>query len=123
VFKSTKILIVEDNEINIRIASLLLNELGFTDITVAKNGQEALALIDDDIELVLLDIGLPDMDGFEVCKLMRKTLKKKIPIIAVTTLIKISDEKYKLAGIDDVIAKPIEMHTLNKKIHQWLNRK
>ncbi len=120
-FKSTKILIVEDNEINIRIASLLLNELGFTDITVAKNGQEALALIDDDIELVLLDIGLPDMDGFEVCKLMRKTLKKKIPIIAVTTLIKISDEKYKLAGIDDVIAKPIEMDTLNKKIHQWLN--
>lgn len=122
-FKNTKILLVEDNEVNIKIASLLLNDLGLTALTVAKNGLEALELINDDIDLVLLDIGLPDINGFEVCKQMRKTLKKKIPIIAVTTFIEDIEEKYKFAGIDDVIAKPIEINILNKKINLWLMNK
>lgn len=117
---NTKILLVEDNEINIKVALLLLKHLEFSNTIVAKNGQEALALLNEDIELVLLDIGLPDIDGFELSKQIRNNLQKKIPIIAITANFEETKEKCKLFGIDDVVAKPIDIDILDKKIKEHL---
>lgn len=119
-----KILVVDDHPINIKVAQLFLNRLGYVNITVAENGKKALELINDDFDVILLDIGLPDISGFDVCTAIRQKLIKKIPVIAVTA-IDANDEFYekcKLAGIDDVINKPFSIDDLKLKIEQWSDK-
>ncbi len=116
-----KILVVDDHPVNIRVAHSFLTRLGYSAITIAENGIKALESINDDYNLILLDIGLPDIDGFEVCKAMREILAKQIPIIAVTANL-VDDnfmEKCKLAGINDVISKPYSIDILELKINRW----
>ncbi len=122
--KKYKVLVIDDQTINIKVAQLFLNRLGYSTITIAENGKKALEFVNDDYDIILLDIGLPDMSGFEVCKTMRATLTKKIPIIAVTANI-IDDEfikKCNLTGIDDAINKPYKIDYLELKMNEWLNK-
>lgn len=114
-----KILLIEDNEINIHVATLLLNECGIKNILIAKNAKEAMKYFSSDIDLVILDIGLPDMSGIEVCKKMRKILKgKPLPIIACTA--SDSQEECLSAGFNDFILKPITMDDLEEIIDVFL---
>lgn len=122
--KKYKILVVDDQTININVAQQFLNILGYSAITVAENGKEALEFINDDYDLILLDIGLPDINGFEVCKSIRAMSTKQIPIIAVTANM-INDEfieRCNIAGIDDALNKPYKINDLGLKIEQWLNK-
>ncbi len=119
-----KILVVDDMPINIKVAQLFLNRLGYVNITVAENGKKALELINDDIDIILLDIGLPDISGFDVCAAIRQKLVKKIPIIAVTATDADDEfyEKCSSVGIDDVINKPFSIDELELKIELWSDK-
>ena len=119
-----KVLVVDDHPINIKVAQQFLNRLGYSDITIAENGKNALKFINDDFSLILLDIELPDINGFDVCKYIRASLMQQIPIIAVTANM-LDDkfiEKCNLVGIDDVINKPYKIDLLELKINEWLEK-
>lgn len=119
-FNRFKILLVDDNEINQLVAMSLLETTG-AEIVLAGNGKEALAKIDDDTDLVLMDIQMPIMDGFEAIKRIKQN-QFNIPVIALTANVMADDiKKYKAAGFKDFIAKPIEQSELLKLLHTYLN--
>jgi two-component system aerobic respiration control sensor histidine kinase ArcB len=116
-----KILLIEDNPINIKVAQVILNDLGYNDIIVATTGQEALNHFSLSIDLILLDIGLPDMDGFEVCKKIRQILKGTyLPIIAWTAHGDDKKEESLSIGIDAFITKPVDTKEIEKMLTRWL---
>lgn len=103
------VLVVEDNELNKRIAVELLHSFGITTLT-AENGQIALKLLKASRpDLILMDIQMPGMDGMEVTKIVRNELRLQTPIIAITANALTGDrEKYLSAGMNDYLAKPFE---------------
>ena len=116
-----KILIVEDD---IDIQDILKNHLidaGY-EVAVASDGVAGIAMFDDTIDLVLLDIMLPKIDGYGVCEVIRK--RSQVPIIMLTAL---SDEENQLRGfeqqIDDYIPKPFSPKILLCKIAAILRRR
>lgn len=115
-----KILIVEDD---IDIQDILKNHLIDTgyEVAVASDGVAGIAMFDDTIDLVLLDIMLPKIDGYGVCEVIRK--RSQVPIIMLTAL---SDEENQLRGfeqqIDDYIPKPFSPKILLCKIAAILRR-
>ncbi|MBN1251666.1 MAG: PAS domain S-box protein [Bacteroidales bacterium] len=115
--KNLHILIVEDDEMNLFYLKEIFSSVG-AKITHAKNGRDALALTlkHSDIDIILMDIQMPVMDGFEATKQIKK-LKSKLPIIAQTAHAMV-DDKYKAleAGCDDYISKPINKEELIAKI-------
>ena len=116
-----KILVVEDD---IDIQDILKNHLidaGY-EVAVASDGVAGIAIFDDTIDLVLLDIMLPKIDGYGVCEVIRK--RSQVPIIMITAL---SDEENQLKGfeqqIDDYIPKPFSPKILLCKIAAILRRR
>ena len=107
--KKNKILIVEDSELNIAVLTDILGEK--YELHVAKDGQAGIESAKREIpDLILLDIILPRMDGYEVIKVLRDAWETKdIPIIFVTALNNVDDErKGLLMGADDYINKPFD---------------
>lgn len=105
----SKILVVDDIPENIHTLKNLLKE--DYNIIAATNGKKAIELVQKDpmIDLIILDILMPQMDGYEVCKILKNDQKTKdIPIIFVTALQdEVSEEKGLLLGASDYIHKPI----------------
>ncbi len=102
------ILIVEDNPVNRKLISLLLNRAGFS-FAIAENGAEALEQLDKgDFRLVLMDMMMPVMNGYEATKAIRANPKlKSLPVIALTAnAMRGEEEKCREAGCSDYIAKP-----------------
>jgi putative two-component system response regulator len=120
-----RILIVDDNRTNIH----LLNEFlrSDYDISVATNGRDALelAVSEDPPDLILLDIMMPEMDGYEVCRRLKKEGKTlSIPILFVTTKGRVEDEKKGLElGAVDYITKPVSPPIVKARIHNQLELK
>jgi CheY-like chemotaxis protein len=107
--KTNSILIVEDSELNIEIISAILGD-GYI-LYVARTGQEGIDMAKSLLpDLILLDIVLPGIDGYEVIKILKETPETKdIPIIFVTSLNTTDDErKGLLLGADDYINKPYD---------------
>jgi len=121
--KSLKILLVEDNLINQRVAIEMLTQLGYQ-VDIADNGISAIEkYLNDDYKLILMDVGLPDMNGFNVTQKIRASKSKpyRIPIIALTAYASEKDkEKCLAAGMDGVITKPITMDSLQAKLTDWI---
>lgn len=116
-----RILLVDDNVINIKVTSILLTEQGYDDICVAHNGQQALDLFLDGFDVILLDIGLPDISGLEVCRVMRDQLHGKVlPIIVVTAHGDQIKQSCLDAGANDFITKPIDIRGLITLINHWV---
>jgi len=116
VYPSLNILIVEDDCINQKILTELLENEGCI-VTVASNGREALDILENSVfDIILLDIYLPDIDGCEIAKTIRgkqMLTGRYTPIIAVTAATQITDhKKYLRAGIDDCIVKPFGKNRL-----------
>ncbi len=112
-----KILLVEDNEFNRLLANTILTTYGAI-VTEAWNGKIATDLISEQqFDLVVMDIQMPVMNGFEATRYIRETLKLDIPILALTANV-VRGEKAKClnAGMDDYIAKPFEETHLVKTI-------
>jgi len=121
------ILVVEDNELNLKVLELMLDKLGYRTKT-AVDGLKALELLKtDDIDLVLMDCSMPVLDGYQATEKIRapgtSTQKPDIPIIAITARAMHGDqEKCIQAGMNDYLAKPINCTELANKINLWLNR-
>ena len=119
-----KILVVEDNEDTREILLYRLKSMGDYQIEIAANGKEALEIATKSRpDLVIMDLKMPVMDGWETTRALRKTnWAKDLPIIALTAQAMENDEEKALtAGCNDYIAKPIMDYTiLKKKIEKLL---
>ena len=123
--KGLHILLAEDNELNMEIAEFVLQNEG-ADVTKAWNGQEAVELFRNskpgEFNVILMDIMMPVVNGYEATKMIRSLDRedaKKIPIIAMTANAFTEDRiKAKAAGMDEHIAKPVDVELLIKVIHK-----
>jgi two-component system sensor histidine kinase/response regulator len=114
--KRLRVLLAEDNAVNQMLAVRLLEKRGYT-VTVAVNGREALAAFENEsFDVILMDIQMPEMDGFEATaaiRLKEKSTGGHIPIIAMTAHSLVGDQERCLAaGMDGYVSKPIRTHQL-----------
>ncbi|UKZ57555.1 hypothetical protein TrVGV298_011414 [Trichoderma virens] len=119
-----RILAAEDNLVNQKVLSRVLNSLGFQHVTIASNGAEAVSILSaspNTYDLVLMDISMPVMDGFEATRKIR-TYGNPIPIIAMTAYALRGDSETCLEkGMDDYISKPVNINKLLQKLLTWLD--
>lgn len=116
------ILLVEDNELNRDMLSRRLVRRGYTVIT-APDGEQGHAMACSDLpDLILMDIGLPDIDGWQVTQRLKSNgVTRDIPIIALTAHALLTDrEKAREVGCDDYDTKPVEFARLLQKIESLL---
>ncbi len=117
-----KILIIEDNEDNSLLAQKILNYYGFKTI-IASRGNEALLYCEiHQPDLILMDLSLPDIDGMELTRLLRKEPQyQQVPIIALTAhAIHGIQEMAQEAGLNDFLAKPFLPHDLINIVRKYL---
>ncbi len=129
---NTRILLVEDNPVNVEVTNLILEEICLS-ADHAGNGIEALEALslsptDHEYSLILMDCQMPTMDGFETSRQIRRgnsgNRYKNIPIIALTANAMQGDkEKCLAAGMNDYLTKPLEDYVLIEKIRRYLNPK
>jgi signal transduction histidine kinase/CheY-like chemotaxis protein len=119
-FKGFKILLVDDNHLNLMVAKSFLEKWS-AEVDTAENGADALAKINlNSYQLILMDLQMPVMDGFEAAVAIR-SLGLKIPIIALTANVKANVEaKVYEIGIVDIIVKPFMPEELYKKVNKYL---
>jgi CheY-like chemotaxis protein len=115
-----RILIAEDNLVNQRVAIYMLEKQGHQ-VAGAMNGEEALAAMEkENFELILMDVQMPKMDGFQTTRMIRDREKETglhLPIIAMTAhAMKGDREKCLAVGMDDYIAKPLNVKQLSETI-------
>ena len=123
--KGLHILLTEDNELNMEIAEFMLQNEG-ADVEKAWNGQEAVELFKKsepgEFDVILMDIMMPVMNGYEAAKMIRSLERedaKKVPIIAMTANAFTEDKiRAKEAGMDEHVAKPVDVELLIKVIHK-----
>ncbi|WP_456385995.1 response regulator [Desulfolithobacter sp.] len=117
-----KILVIEDNEQNLYLVTFLLEAAGFS-VLQARDGRQGLAVaVAEHPDLVLLDIQLPEMDGYEVARrLKQQSATAAIPIVAVTSYAMAGDREAVLAaGSEGYIEKPIDPDTFVVQVQQYL---
>ncbi|MES2047434.1 MAG: response regulator [Pseudomonadota bacterium] len=122
-FERRKVLLVDDDMRNIFSLSSVLSDKGMQ-IVEATNGREALAELEahPDVDIILMDIMMPEMDGYEAMRQIRKNPRfARLPIIAVTAKAMVTDQKLCLeAGASDYIAKPVDLDKLFSLMRVWL---
>jgi two-component system, sensor histidine kinase and response regulator len=122
----SRVLLVEDNAVNQTLAVRLLEKRGYS-VSVTGNGLEALAALEkEQFDIVLMDIQMPEMDGFEATAAIREKEKssgKHVPIIAMTAnALKGDQERCEAAGLDGYVSKPIRTKELFAAIEGFLER-
>ena len=120
-----KILLVEDNEMNRDMLSRRLQKKGYTVVT-AQDGERGYSLARCEApDLILMDISLPAMDGWEVTRLLKANASTRhIPIIALTAHAMVSDREKAIGiGCDDYDTKPVDFGRLMEKIENFLPEK
>lgn len=121
-FKGVSLLLAEDNEINQFVAEEILVAVGF-ELDIVSNGREALeAYKQKDYSAVLMDVQMPEMDGLEATRLIRKELAgQPLPIIAMTAnAMKSEEQACRDAGMDDFIPKPVDRDFLFETLERWV---
>jgi len=121
-YRGARLLLAEDNEINQLIAEELLTIAGFS-VDIAENGAVAIDMVEKNCyDLVLMDIQMPETDGFDATKIIRSNEKfKDLPILAMTANAMQGDrEKSLQAGMNDHITKPLVPKDMLKSICHWL---
>ncbi|CAN1536001.1 PAS domain [Flavobacteriaceae bacterium] len=121
--ENIKILVAEDVTLNQLLIKIILEEFGFQ-CDIAENGKVAIKkLKENSYDIVLMDILMPEMNGFEATDYIRNTMNSKIPIIALTADVTTVDvQKSKTVGMNDYISKPIDEKLLFEKIIKQLKK-
>ena len=124
--KAIKTLLVEDNPMSQKVAMIMLQEFG-CQVTLAENAQEALKKLDSTscFDILFLDIGLPDISGYDLAKKIRENITpfSTIPIIALTAHALENDKtRCTESGISDVLVKPISFDTTKEILLKWINK-
>jgi signal transduction histidine kinase/CheY-like chemotaxis protein/ligand-binding sensor domain-containing protein len=124
-----RVLLVEDNEVNQQVATELLESAGAV-VTIANHGGEAVKLLTEgdraaSFDVVLMDLQMPDMDGFTATRLLRGDRRlQNLPILAMTAHALVEERQSCLdAGMNDHIAKPIDPHALFDTLLRWVEPK
>ncbi len=126
----TKVLVVEDIPLNQLLIKILLADFGF-EFDIVSNGKFAIEKLSqkdaygpvNKYDIILMDLQMPEMNGFEATDYIRKKMKLQIPIIALTAHVTTVDiEKSKSYGMDDYISKPIDEKLLYNKIMACLKK-
>jgi len=122
-FRGSKALLVEDNPINQKVATGLLRKLGL-EVDVAPGGRQALeALAARDYDIILMDCQMPEMDGLETTRQIRKADARirSTPVIAITAYAMEGDrERCLRAGMNDYLSKPLSIGRLRRVLRKWL---
>ncbi len=115
----TKVLVVEDNPLNMELVLAILETNGF-DAYEAIDGEESLKMVDKNVfDLILMDIELPGMDGVEAAKKI-KIKYKNLPIIALTSFAMKGDrERFLSAGFEEYVPKPIDISDFHKRLEKY----
>jgi two-component system cell cycle response regulator DivK len=118
------ILYVEDNPDNRNLIRRVLNADGYSVVEAINAAQAIEKLEDNRIDLILMDINMPDMDGYTLTSKIKSIQKfSKIPIVAVTANVMRGDREKSLeAGCDGYIQKPIDIDTLSQQIERFIIR-
>ena len=122
---ASRVLLVEDNFVNQRVAVYMLSKLGHR-VDVAKHGREAIDMLGKSAyDIVLMDCQMPEMDGFEATRVIRDrtsaVLDHEIPVVAMTANAFPEDRARALAcGMNDFLAKPVERAVLASMLEKWL---
>ncbi len=123
IFQNRTVMIVDDDMRNVFALSNVLEEKGLKTV-IAKNGREALELLNNNgaVQAVLMDIMMPEMDGYEAMRRIRKQQKfKNLPIIALTAKAMQGDRaKCIEAGANDYLSKPVDSDKLLSMLRVWL---
>lgn len=120
--RGVRVLVTEDNEINQQVAQEMLEDAGLS-VRIATNGREAVhAVRESSFDVVLMDIQMPEMNGIEAVKEIRKDPRfTELPIIAMTAHAMAEDrEKSLTAGMNDHITKPIDPEQLFSVLLKWI---
>ncbi len=124
--QSVRLLLAEDNPVNLKLATLILTKAGYT-VTSAPNGRKTVdtfAASPEDFDLILMDVQMPEMDGLAATRELRERGFTDIPIVAMTAnAMKGDREKCIDAGMNDYIAKPIKREIVFQIIEKWVNRR
>jgi len=124
--KTARVLLVEDNLVNQRVAKALLARLGYSRVDLAVNGADAIAhLARERYDVVLMDCQMPEMDGYEATAAIRAgadgVLDPRVPIIAMTANAVIGDREHCIAaGMDDYLAKPVQTSLLAEMLQRYI---
>jgi len=124
--KACKVLVAEDNRINQKVVLGMLKKLGY-EADLVENGKAAVVAIqNNDYAMVLMDCQMPEMDGYEATRQIRKLggTAQSIPVVALTANAMMGDrEKCLNAGMDDYMAKPVRMDLLKQTLGVWTSRR
>lgn len=112
-----KVLVVDDKDVNITVAKLLLNQLNCS-VTCCQNGQEAIDVLkENDFDIIFMDVQMPVMNGINATKIIKDQKLSNSPILALTAnAMEGDEEKYLSSGFDGYIPKPIQLKTLKDSI-------
>jgi CheY-like chemotaxis protein len=119
-----RILVVDDNDMNLMLLSKILEMDGYK-VTTALNGREAIQAAEAEMpDLAILDVMMPDMDGYELCRKLRQPpFDPKIPIVMLTAMSGEKDRQQALdAGANDVWNKPFDMDLFKRRIVQLIKK-
>jgi CheY-like chemotaxis protein len=123
--RSARLLLVEDNFVNQRVAVYMLTKLGYL-VDVAKHGREAIDMLSKSrYDLVLMDCQMPEMDGLEATRIIRDrsstVLDHEVPVVAMTANAFPDDRARALVcGMNDFLPKPVDRSTLANMLEKWL---
>lgn len=124
--EALRVLVVEDDIPSQKVIYLMLKELGYKNIDLVESGRDAIEVFSrNKYDLVILDIGLPDIDGLHASKQMRESsTNDKTAIIALTAFGREEiEQKCYASGINDVITKPVFIDELKNVLESWMNIK
>ena len=121
--KNINVLVVEDITLNQLLMKSILDDFGF-DCDIAENGKIAIEKVEEtEFDIILMDLQMPEMNGFEATQYIRNTMNSSIPIIALTADVTTVDlAKCKSMGMNDYLAKPVDEKILYNKIVTLLNK-
>ncbi|MFO7369726.1 MAG: ATP-binding protein [Bacteroidales bacterium] len=121
--KGIKVLVVEDIALNQLLMKTLLDDFGF-DCDFAENGKIAIEkFINKPYDIILMDLQMPEMNGFQAAKYIRDIMNSKVPIIALTADVTTTDlNKCKIIGMNDYISKPVDEKLLYHKIIELVKK-